>query len=278
MSYAGKRYSNYSTFFSPLQLHEDFWDAHIHSHTSEELLLIIAEGVCTVDSNGNSYQIPTPAFIWNRAGSYHMVSNVTKGDRPSYVAAFLPSILADIPAKLRFTDFMQGHGLFAMPLNQERLKRLEALFKVLISSPLPQRQLLLPCIFHQVTQYLKNGAETICSSSRYSYIFQVVAYLENSGNEKLTSKELAERFHVSKNKLEADFKQATGQTIHTFRMQIQLQSAKFMLINTKQSLAQIAVACGFTDESHLIRAFRKEYGITPGTFRKEHKNDPRWTK
>ena len=66
--------------------------------------------------------------------------------------------------------------------------------------------------------------------------------------------------------------------VHTFRMQIQLQSAKFMLINTKQSLAQIAVACGFTDESHLIRAFRKEYGITPGTFRKEHKNDPRWTK
>ena len=278
MSYAGKRYSNYSTFFSPIFPYEDWWDHHIHSHTSEELLLIVSEGLCTVDSNGNSYQIPTPAFIWNRAGSYHLVSNVNKGDRPSYVASFLPSILADIPAKLRFTDFMQGLGLFAMPLNEKRLKRLESLFKVLVVSPLPQRQLMLPCIFHQVSQYLKNGAETICSSSRYSYIFQVVAFLENSGNEKLTSKELAERFHVSKNKLESDFKQATGQTVHTFRMQIQLQSAKFMLINTRQPLAQIAVACGFTDESHLIRAFRKEYGITPGTFRKEHKNDPRWTK
>ena len=278
MSYAGRRYAEHSTFFTPIFPYEDYWDQQIHSHTTEELLLIVTEGICTVDSNGHSYQIPTPAFIWNRAGSYHLVSNVNKGDRPSSAASFLPSILADIPAKLRFADFMQGYGLFAMPLNPERLFRLEALFMVLVESPLPQRQLLLPCIFHQVSQYLKNGAETICSASRYSYIFQVLSLLESAGNEKLTIKELAERFHVSRNKLESDFKQATGQTIHAFRMRIHMQSAQFMLINTKQSLVQIAVACGFTDESHLIRAFRKEHGITPGMFRKKYAKDPRWTK
>ena len=100
MSYASTRYSQYSTFFSPLLPYEDYWDQQIHSHTTEELLLIVSEGTCTIDSNGNTYQIPTPAFIWNRAGSYHLISNVKKGDRPSYVASFLPSILADIPPKL----------------------------------------------------------------------------------------------------------------------------------------------------------------------------------
>ena len=278
MSYASSRYSNYSTFFSPIFPYEDYWDPNIHSHTTEELLLIVSEGCCTVTSNGNTYDVPTPAFIWNRAGSYHIVSNVNKGTRPSYVASFLPSILADIPAKLRFTDFMQGHGLFALPLNKDQLHRIESLFSVLVTGPLPQRQLLLPCIFHQITQHLNNGATPIFSSSRYSYIYQVLSLLESSGNERITSKELAERFHVSKHKLESDFKKATGHTIHTFRMRIQLQSARVMLANTPKSQAEVALACGFTDESHLIRSFRKEYGMTPGAFRKTHKKDPRWTK
>ena len=278
MSYAGARYSQYSTFFSPLFPYEDYWDQQIHSHTTEEMLLIVSEGTCTIDSNGNTYQIPTPAFIWNRAGSYHLISNVKKGDRPSYVASFLPSILADIPPKLLFTDFMKGHGMFALSLNPEQLHRLEDFFKVMQPSSLPQRQLLLPCIFRQITQYLKAGAEPICSSSRYGYIFQVLSILEHLDSEKVTSKDLAERFHVSKNKLEADFKRATGQTVHSFRMQIQLQSARMMLASTKKSQAEIAIACGFTDESHLIRSFRDNYNITPGTFRKQYKHDPRWSK
>ena len=168
--------------------------------------------------------------------------------------------------------------MFALSLNPKQLQRLEDFFKVMMGSSLPQRQLLLPCIFRQITQYLKVGAEPICSSSRYGYIFQVLSFLERSICEKVTSKDLAEQFHVSKNKLEADFKRATGQTIHTFRMQIQLQSARMMLASTKKSQAEIAIACGFTDESHLIRSFRDNYGITPGTFRKQYKQNPRWSK
>ena len=278
MSYAGIRYSHYSTFFSPIFPHEDYWDHQLHSHTTEELLLLVSEGSCIVDSNGNSYQIPTPAFIWNRAGSYHLVSNAVKGTRPSYVASFLPSILTDVPEKLRYDAFMQRYAMFALPLKEDQLYRLEALFQILVESPLPQRQLLLPCIFHQVTQYLNNGATPICCSSHYNYVFQVLSLLERSGCEKTTSRDLAKRFHVSKNKLEADFKKATGYTIHAFRMRIQLQTARVMLASTSQSLVQVATACGFTDESHLIRSFRKEYGMTPGAFRKTHKKDPRWTK
>ena len=47
-------------------------------------------------------------------------------------------------------------------------------------------------------------------------------------------------------------------------------------VNTKLPLAQIAAHCGFTDESHLIRTFRKHAGKTPTAYRAEHKE--RWTK
>lgn len=276
MSYDSKQYADWSCCYIPILSSKDLWDRHIHSHTAEELLLIISEGHCTIDSNGSTYQVPTPAFIWNRAGSYHKITPSPNDSRTSYLVAFAFDILDDIPQKLRFADFMEGYGLFALPLNSSRLTKMKSLFNVLIDSPLPQRQLLFPCIFHQISLYLKNGAEPIVSSSRHGYISQVLALLEDSCSEKLTSRQLAEHFHVSRNKLESDFKQATGQTIYRFRMQLQLQSARVLLATTDQSLVDVANACGFTDESHLIRSFRKRFGVTPGTFRKQYKEKPRW--
>lgn len=276
MSYKSVDYSNYSCSSGPIFPNKDYWDKQIHSHSMEELFLIVSEGCCTIDSNGSTYQVPTPAFIWNRAGSYHKVTNMPKDTRTSFLVAFVSDLLADIPQKLQFADFIQGYSLFALSLNDTRLNRLESYFSILLDSPLVERQHLLPCIFHQITLHLKNGAVPIVSSSRHEYIFQVLSLLENSKGEKMTSKQLAERFHVSRNKLEADFKRATGQTIYTFRMQLQLNSARVMLATTSQSLVEIANACGFTDESHLIRSFRKRYGVTPGTFRKQFRQNPRW--
>ena len=46
-------------------------------------------------------------------------------------------------------------------------------------------------------------------------------------------------------------------------MQMRLQSARRLLARTNLPLLQIAIDCGFTDESHLIRAFRKDIGTTP---------------
>ena len=276
MSYDSRQYNDWSCCYIPINRDQDLWDKHIHSHTTEELLLIISKGSCTVESNGSTYQIPTPAFIWNRAGSYHKITNAPEDSSTSFLVAFVFDILADVPTKLQFCNFMQGCGLFALPLNDTRLNRMESLFSVLVDSPLPQRQLILPCIFHQIGLYLKGGTEPIVSSSRHEYISQVVALLEDARGEKITSKQLAERFHVSRNKLEADFKQATGQTIYNFRTQLQLQTARVLLVTTNQSLVEIANTCGFTDESHLIRSFRKKYGVTPGIFRKKHKQNPRW--
>jgi len=278
MSYDSKQYGDFSCCFIPVRHDLDLWDRQIHSHATEELLLIISKGNCTIDSNGSTYQVETPAFIWNRAGSYHRIIHTPEDPRTSYLVAFAPDILSDIPAQLQYMDFMRGYGLFALTLNNDRLFRMRALFNVLINSPLRQRQLMFPCIFHQISLYLKAGSEPVVSYSRFAYITQVLALLGDPNTEKLTSQQVATRFHVSRNKLESDFKRATGQTLYSFRLQRQLQNSRLLLANTNKSLVEIANACGFTDESHLIRAFRKQYDMTPGVFRKQHKQNPRWLK
>ncbi len=48
---------------------------------------------------------------------------------------------------------------------------------------------------------------------------------------------------------------------------IRLQSARWMMLNSNQSVSQIAYECGFTDRSHLIQRFKRVYGATPTKLR-----------
>ena len=201
-----------------------------------------------------------------------MVTDATIDKVWSYAISFTPKLLNEVQPSQQYYDFAKGHAMFALPLNADQSLRLEKLFNAMMGSPIPQRSLLLACVFHQISQYLRKGAAPICSTGGYSYVFKVIAELEQLKNADLTTAVLAEQFHVSKTKLEEDFKRCTGFTIHAFRLRVQLQAARLQMITTKKSLAQIADDCGFTDHSHLIRCFRAEYGITPGRYRKDIKN------
>ena len=150
------------------------------------------------------------------------------------------------------------------------------LYRVLLGGPVFQRQMILPCIFYQISHYLKDGRQPIVLTNTCDYIVDVVDFLQHHWSEKLTITDLAEKFHVGTTKLKKDFKQITTETIHTYQLRMQVHAARNLLNSTDLSLVQIAVECGFTDESHLIRSFRKVLGSTPGEYRTWFKN--RWNR
>lgn len=61
------------------------------------------------------------------------------------------------------------------------------------------------------------------------------------------------------------FAKLTGMTPHAYLVQRRLDIARG-LIARGASLADAAVASGFSDQSHLSRAFTRRYGVTPGAF------------
>jgi transcriptional regulator GlxA family with amidase domain len=44
--------------------------------------------------------------------------------------------------------------------------------------------------------------------------------------------------------------------------------AKLMITSTGQTLTEIALACGFADQSHLNRCFSRLIGVSPGKWRR----------
>jgi AraC-like DNA-binding protein len=63
------------------------------------------------------------------------------------------------------------------------------------------------------------------------------------------------------------FRRTTGYTIHGFRRELRLRHALARILESGESLTDIAVITGFASQSHLTNLFRARFGITPGKAR-----------
>ena len=66
------------------------------------------------------------------------------------------------------------------------------------------------------------------------------------------------------------FKQSTGLPPHQYLIVQRVEAAKRRLVDASASLADIALECGFGDQSHFTASFRKVVGVPPGAWRREH--------
>ena len=74
--------------------------------------------------------------------------------------------------------------------------------------------------------------------------------------------ELANYINVSPWHFLREFKKHTGLPPHSWLVQLRLQKAR-QLLKQGWSIAATAHACGFSDQSHFNRHFKKAMGTTP---------------
>ena len=76
----------------------------------------------------------------------------------------------------------------------------------------------------------------------------------------------AERAGMSREGFSRKFARDYGMPPHAFWLMARLNEAR-ALLRTGEGIAEVAVKCGFSDQSHLGRWFRRAFGVTPGRFR-----------
>jgi AraC family transcriptional regulator len=81
--------------------------------------------------------------------------------------------------------------------------------------------------------------------------------------------ELAALCGLSRSYFVRAFKQITGMPPHRWLLMHRVKHAKDLLRGTTLPIADIAVACGFADQSHLTRVFSKAFGISPAAWRRQ---------
>jgi AraC family transcriptional regulator len=64
------------------------------------------------------------------------------------------------------------------------------------------------------------------------------------------------------------FKQCTGKPPHRWLLENRVEQAKKLLLDAELPLAEIALECGFSDQSHFTRVFSRTVGTSPGTWQR----------
>lgn len=96
-------------------------------------------------------------------------------------------------------------------------------------------------------------------------VAQALKYLQSHYASDISLGHLAEVVHLSPFHLARLFKQETGVSPHQYLIQLRVNAARALLDagSGQRSLAQVASAVGFADQSHLTRHFKRRFGVSP---------------
>jgi AraC-like DNA-binding protein len=109
------------------------------------------------------------------------------------------------------------------------------------------------------------------NTEQYTYnsrrIEKTLEYMNQNFDKPITLNEVASLANMSDAAFSRFFKQRTGNTFIDSLTEIRLGHASRMLIDTTQSVAEIAYHCGFNNISNFNRIFKKKKSCTPKDFR-----------
>ncbi len=105
------------------------------------------------------------------------------------------------------------------------------------------------------------------------HIQSSIEYIETHLQEPLSLQHIAAQVGFAPNYFHHLFNRAVGIGIADYIRQRRLCQSALLLIYTEQGILDIALQCGFESQEAFTRAFKKEYSLPPGRYRKLFKQD-----
>ena len=96
------------------------------------------------------------------------------------------------------------------------------------------------------------------------------SYIDANLDQLIRVTDLASTSRLSVRYFSIAFKQSFGLSPNMFILVRRIEHAKILMSSPGQTLADIALACGFCDQAHFCRRFRRITGRTPTAWRREH--------
>lgn len=92
---------------------------------------------------------------------------------------------------------------------------------------------------------------------------EAVSLMEANIEEPLSTDDIANLVGISRRQLERQFKQYLGSVPSRYYLELRLQRARQLLLDSSHSIVQVGLMCGFSSGSHFSTAYGALFGITP---------------
>ncbi|MES2844488.1 MAG: GlxA family transcriptional regulator [Pseudomonadota bacterium] len=98
---------------------------------------------------------------------------------------------------------------------------------------------------------------------RHPKLSQVIQMMEGNIEDPMSPADLAEAVGMSTRQLERLFRRYLNRSPKRYYMELRLQKARNLLMQTDMSVINVALACGFASPSHFSKCYRAHYNTTP---------------
>lgn len=98
---------------------------------------------------------------------------------------------------------------------------------------------------------------------RNKHLAKAIQIMHDHINEPISASIIAERIGISTRQLERLFGKYLNASPKKYFMEMRLERARNLLVQTEASVTEIALACGFESSGHFSRVYRAAFGVTP---------------
>jgi transcriptional regulator GlxA family with amidase domain len=104
-----------------------------------------------------------------------------------------------------------------------------------------------------------------------SKVLTIIELMEANLSEPLSLLEISDHVGLSRRQIERLFRGEMGRSPARYYLEIRLDRARHLLIQSSMPVVEVAVACGFVSASHFSKCYRELYGRSPQQERAERK-------
>lgn len=177
----------------------------------------------------------------------------------------LQQVATEVADRSQELPFFRSGVIADAPLAQ-RIREVHQQLEKPNTSLLEQQTLVLDTLAQLIYRHADHPPAISRTGREPGAVSQVKRYLKRHYAEEISLEQLSCLTRLSRYHLVRVFRKSVGIPPHAYLRQVRVKQAKKMLASG-HPIAEVAVATGFTDQSHLHRWFKRLWGVTPGHYR-----------
>lgn len=248
----------------------------MHSHKNYQLLYL-CKGKIRLEADEKYYTCEAPSLIFIASLEEHRITTLSD-EYERYVMSIDSAAAKKVIPNYLLSVFSTHKVYFCHYLNVcENKQEIDYIMNTLYNEYILKKtdsesgcNIWLNALLNRVYR-IHPDLFTNTGSTAAQIVSDVKEQLEADLENKITLSELAQKYFISVYYLSHIFKEATGYSVHQYRLLIKLSYAKQLLIQSDYDILKISRLCGFSDFSNFCRYFKSRVGLTPSEYRFKHK-------
>lgn len=265
-----------------IEKHNRYTPAFVHTHAFFEMIYVL-RGTCTHHIFDQSYEMQegdicllSPSVVHSIYAEDSLVINILirRNNMEDIFFNVLRdnNVISDFLINSIYLEHYATFLTFHTVGDDEVLQQLlEMYLEQLVNDSYSDRIIssMLIIFFTKLARKYKRAAESPFPMEKNTSAARLLHYITKEYNT-ITLNELAERLNYSVPYCSKYIKEVTGYSFQHLLKHVRFQKAENYLLTTNFSIQKISELLGYENPENFMRAFKKEYGISPSTFRTQH--------